>query len=67
MSEVESLRTVDMGGYYVILPQIPLGAVEIKYASYKKIKPIVYASNTTERISKDELRGLLLKEGWLDK
>ena len=65
VSEVESLRTVDMGSYYVILPQIPLVAVEKKYAGYKKIKPIVYASNTTERISKDMLRSLLEKEGWL--
>lgn len=65
VSEVESLRTVDMGSYYVILPQIPLRAVEKRYAGYKKIKPVVYTSNTTERISKSHLRELLLKEGWL--
>lgn len=65
VSEIESLRTVDMGDYYVILPQIPLPLIDKKYGVYKKIKPIVYASNTTDRISKSALASLLKQEGWV--
>lgn len=65
VSEVESHNTIDMGDYYVILPQISLPAVEKKYKKYKKIMPILYASNTTERMTTLALTRLLKQEGWL--
>ncbi len=67
VSEIESTRTIDMGDYYVILPQIPLASIEKKYGKRKKIKPMLYASNTTQRMSKSQLRSLLSSEGWLPK
>lgn len=66
VSSVESDRTVDMGDYYVILPQIPLPAIEKHYRnSMARNTSFVYASNTTERISKEALRTLLKSEGWI--
>lgn len=65
VSDVESVRTVDRGDYYVILPQIPLPAIEKRYGKVKTATAFVYASNTTERISKEALRKLLTSEGWL--
>jgi len=62
VSESESLRTVDLGDYYVILPQIELPSVLKKYGNAKKIGPVTYASNTTNRISKEKLRDMMKKE-----
>lgn len=65
ISPSESIRTVEFGDYYVILPQISIPAVEKKYAGKKTLKEFRYASDTTEQIGKKELRELLKKEGWI--
>lgn len=65
VSEVESTRTVDMGDYYVILPQIPLSAIEKKYAKFKPMRKFLYASNTTQRLPIKKLHELLKTEGWI--
>lgn len=65
ISPAESVRTVEFGDYYVILPQIPIPAVEKKYADKKTLKEFRYASDTTEQIGKKELHSLLEKEGWI--
>lgn len=65
ISPSESIRTVEFGDYYVILPQISIPAVEKKYAGMKTLKEFKYASDTTEQIGKKELRELLKKEGWI--
>ncbi|KKQ91824.1 MAG: UDP-N-acetylglucosamine 4,6-dehydratase [Candidatus Woesebacteria bacterium GW2011_GWB1_39_10] len=65
ISPAESVRTVEFGDYYVILPQISIPAVEKKYAGKKTLKEFRYASDTTEQIGKKELRSLLEKEGWV--
>jgi len=65
ISESESLRAVEMDDYYVILPQITLPAVTKKYAKMKRIGPLVYASNTTNRIPAATLKAMIAKEGLL--
>ncbi len=65
ISAVEAIRTVDIGDYYAILPQIIIPAVEEKYKDFKKGDLSEYASNTVNRLTKDELRDLLDREGWL--
>ena len=61
----ESVRTVDFGDYYVILPQINIKAVEKKYKKMKRLTLFQYGSNTTVRMNKVELTNILKNEGWL--
>lgn len=65
VSNAEAVRTVEMEDYYVILPQIFIGAVEEKYRAYKRLNEFRYASDTTRRMSKEELRDVLKEEKWL--
>lgn len=64
VSPSEGMRTVQMGNYYVILPQIKIPAVEKKYKSKKRLGKIRYSSDNTRRLKKNELRKILKKEGW---
>jgi len=62
----ETPRTVDIGDYYVILPQIQITAIEEKYKSMnKQSKDFRYTSDVVKRLSKDELKQLLKEQGWL--
>jgi len=61
----ESVRTVEFGDYYIILPQIKIEAVEKKYSGMGRLKEFRYSSDTTEQLSKDQLRLILRKEGWI--
>ena len=61
----ESVRTVEFGDYYVILPQISIPAVDKKYAGRKRLKEFRYSSDTTNRVNKKELGAILKKEGWI--
>lgn len=65
ISESESLRAVEMDDYYVILPQITLPAITKRYGNMKRIGPLLYASNTTDRISKAALKKMIAQEGLL--
>lgn len=61
----ESGRTVDLGDYFVILPQINIEKITKKYKNGKFLKPETrYSSETTNRLSKKELSKILNKEGW---
>jgi len=61
----ESIRTVETGDYYVILPQIEINSVTKKYKNKKRLKPFHYSSNTTNQLTKKELSQMLKKEGWI--
>ena len=62
----ELSRTIDVGDYFVILPQISIKAVEAKYKGKRRVGGDTrYSSDTTKRLTKNELRGILLKEGFL--
>lgn len=61
----EGIRTVEFGDYYVVLPQIHIATIEEKYKNMKRLGNIEYTSNTTNRMTKAELREILKKNGWL--
>lgn len=65
VSPEEGTRTVQMGDYYIILPQIYLPAVEKKYKDMPRLGEFRFSSDTTERMSKDRLREVLRTEGGL--
>jgi len=66
LSEEEGARTVDLGDFYVILPQISIPHTEEKYKNYKRLGSVRYGSDNTKRLNKDELKSLLQKEGRLE-
>lgn len=65
MNDIESVRAVDLGEYYVILPQIEIPAIQKAYATHKRVGRNRYGSDTTHRLSKTELHAILKSEGWL--
>lgn len=65
VSKAESSRTVEMDEYYIILPQIPIPAVEKKYKDKKRLSAFSYGSDTTRRMEKSELASVLKTEGWI--
>lgn len=66
VSPDESTRTVQMGEYYIILPQINLPSIEKKYKNMPRLGEFRFASDTTVRMSKDELREILKVDGWVE-
>lgn len=65
VSKAESIRTVDMGSYYIILPQIYIPEVEKKYRNMKLLDEFRYGSDTTKRMSKNELTKVLKSKGFI--
>ena len=63
VSENEAYRTNKIMDGYVILPQIPLRAIQGFYGEFEGIAG-PYSSNDT-LMSQEELKGLLAQEGWL--
>ena len=62
----ELSRTIDLGDYLVVLPQITIKAVEAKYNGKKRVGGDTrYSSDTTRRLNKNELREILFREGFL--
>ena len=67
VSPVESMRTVEKEGHYIILPQIKISEVEEKHKNILNDNLFRYSSDNAERLSKKQLKDILKKEGWLDK
>ena len=67
VSPVESMRTVEKGSYYIILPQISVKEVDEKYPEYLRKDIFRFSSDNAERINKKQIKEILKKEGWLDK
>lgn len=65
VSKAESTRTIDMGNYYIILPQIYIPEVEKKYRNRKRLDEFRYGSDTTKRMSKNELAKVLKSKGFI--
>lgn len=65
VSPSELIRTIEIEDYYVILPQIEIPAIIQKYGKLRTMKEFRYASDTTRKMSKEELRKILKSEGWL--
>ncbi len=66
VSDHESERTVAVGDYYIILPQITIPAVTKKYRQLMRIGALRYASDNTKRMTKNELRTVLKKTKWIE-
>jgi len=64
VANFEGPRTVQMDEYYLILPQIKIDVIEKKYKTNKKLGNFKYASDTTKRMTKNQLKKALKKEGW---
>ena len=67
VSPAESIRTVEKGDYYIILPQIIISEIEKMYPDYKNSRFFRFSSDNAERLNKAQLKEILKKEGWLDK
>lgn len=65
VSHYESVRTVSVGDYYIILPQIEIPAATKRYHRMRRLGTLRYGSDTTRRMSRDDLRRVLLKTGWI--
>lgn len=65
ISRSESVRTVRLGKYFVILPQITIAKVVKRYKGLKRIGDKPYTSENTRRLTKKELADILKREGWL--
>lgn len=65
VSTSESIRTIEMDDYYVILPQIKIDKVEERYKNKKRMHEFEFTSLNTKRINKEELRRILKGEGWI--
>lgn len=65
ISASESTRTVRLGKYFVILPQITIPKIERRYKGLKRTRYFAYTSENTRRLTKEQLKSFLKKEGWL--
>ncbi|MEK7550474.1 MAG: polysaccharide biosynthesis protein [Patescibacteria group bacterium] len=64
ISSSESIRTVEIGNYFVILPQIETSIITNKYKDLVRLDELHYSSATAKRLGKDELVQILKAEGW---
>lgn len=65
ISSSESVRTIEDGDYYIILPQIKILEADKKYAKFNKLPEFRYSSDSTNQIGKPELKEVLTKEGFI--
>lgn len=65
LSAAEGTRTVEFGDYYVVLPQIEIKAILRKYKGKNPLGEVRYASDNTRRMTKQELKQILEKKGWI--
>lgn len=59
----DSLRTIKMKNYFIILPDISIPQTSKKYATEKKAKEFRYSSDTGKMLDKDKLKQILTKTG----
>lgn len=65
ISSFESIRTVDMGNYFVILPQIEKSVITKKYKDLIRLDEPNHSSDTAIQLSKGELTQILKAENWI--
>ena len=66
VSPVESLRTVDHGDYYVILPQVEIPETEAHYAKIPRMEQLGrFASDNAPRLDQAGIADVLTRAGWL--
>lgn len=65
ISPSESVRTIEDGDYYIILPQIKISETDKKYAKHNRLSEFRYSSDLTNQIGRPELKEILTKEGFI--
>jgi UDP-N-acetylglucosamine 4,6-dehydratase len=66
ISEEESLRTLERESHFIVVPEERNEKTTRRYRSAKfASKPFEYSSQTVDRMSKAEIKNLLMREGWL--
>lgn len=65
ISPSESVRTIEDGDYYIILPQIKILETDKKYAKHNRLSEFRYSSDSTNQIGRPELKEILTKEGFI--
>jgi len=65
VSPTESMRTIEKGDLYIILPQIEIKDIEKKYKNYKNDSLFRFSSDMAPKLSKKKLKELLKKEKWI--
>jgi FlaA1/EpsC-like NDP-sugar epimerase len=67
VSRYETKRVIEDENYFIIVPMIKVSGVEEHYKRKKRIKLDEFNSQNTRQLSKEEIKELLQKEGWLKK
>ena len=66
VSPVESLRTIELGNYYIILPSINIKDIREKYNFFAGNQNIFrFSSDHAYRLNKSEIKNLLQLAGWI--
>ncbi len=65
VSEAEAVRTIEDDSTFLILPQIDLESTKSFYSKDSVVKFSEYTSETAKRLTKEEIRSVLLDSGWL--
>jgi FlaA1/EpsC-like NDP-sugar epimerase len=65
ISEAESLRTIDAGPTYIVLPQLDLPMIDFSRHDGAAVSFQEYTSDTTQRLSKEEIKMVLGRAGWI--
>jgi len=65
VSRYESERTVEEEDYFIVLPPIKIKGLSDKYFQNKKIEFEEFNSQNTHVMDKEELKQVLLNDGWL--
>jgi FlaA1/EpsC-like NDP-sugar epimerase len=65
VSEAEAVRTIEDESTYIILPQIDLEEARSFYGEPSLVAFSEFTSDAAKRLTKPEIRSLLLRTGWL--
>ncbi len=65
VSEAEAVRTIEDDATYLILPQIDLDSTKSFYSLGKPVTFSEYSSDAARRLTKDEIKSVLARTGWL--
>lgn len=65
VSEAEAVRTIEDDSTYLILPQIDLNSTKSFYSLGRPVTFSEYSSDCAPRLSKDEIKSVLARTGWL--
>ena len=65
ISEAETVRTIEEGSTYTVLPQIDLHGPRTSHREKSRVAFREYTSDAAPRLTKSEIKSILGKTGWL--